>query len=184
MRAHDETTSGGGTPRELLRDDATAIYRELRQLAAACFRGRRGHTLQPTALVHEALLRLRGADSGVEFSQRQYFALAARAMRQILVDHARARGRRKRGGGIRPVALDESDAPVTAIDLDSDLLDLESALTEMASLDPRQAAIVELRFFGGLEMQEVAAVVGISLSTAEREWRAAKAWLGQRLAAR
>ena len=181
--------SGEGDVRT--RDELMAIvYGELHRIAEACFRSQpASHTLQPTALVHEAYARLVGSDSVDVDGRHQFFALAARAMRQILVDHARAKHREKRGGAARPVA---ADAPIAAdaaalpglpVAADvGELIDLDDALGDLAALDPRQAQLVELRFFGGLEMTEVAACMAVSISTAEREWRVARAWLGQRLA--
>lgn len=156
------------------------IYRELRAIAEGVLGGQRpGLTLQPTALVHEAWLRLANAGD-VDLAGRQhFFALAAKAMRQLLVDHARARGRLKRGGGSARETLDERIA--AAAGLEPDLLDLDAALDELAALDPRQAQVVELKYFGGLEMDAVAEALAISKSTAEREWRAARAWLALRL---
>jgi RNA polymerase sigma factor (TIGR02999 family) len=154
---------------------------ELRAIAGGLLRRERAdHTLQPTALVNEAWMRLfRSAGSAPE-GRRHFFALAAKVMRQILVDHARSGKREKRGGGEAALPLDEALAAVAVERLD--LLDLNSALEELAALDERQARVVELRFFGGLEAEEAADVLGVSLSTIEREWRAARAWLYQRLA--
>ncbi|MCA8967336.1 MAG: sigma-70 family RNA polymerase sigma factor [Planctomycetes bacterium] len=156
------------------------VYAELRALAASHLRrARRPEDLQPTALVHEVYLKLLG-DRGAAVNDREhFFALAARAMRQLCVDFARARLADKRGGGQAPVTLDEALA--AAADMEVDVLDLDAALTELAELDPREARVVELRFFSGLSMDEVAAALSISLATAEREWRAARAWLAQRL---
>lgn len=156
------------------------VYDELRAIAAAYLRTQRAsHTLSPTALVSEAYLKLFGG-ADVDLSDRKhFFALAARAMRQLLVDHARARGRDKRGGGGRAVTLDEV---VVGVDrAAADWLDLDLALAELAELDGRQAQIVELRTFGGYEMADIAEALGVSKSTVEREWRSARAWLGVRL---
>jgi RNA polymerase sigma factor (TIGR02999 family) len=160
------------------------VYRELHAIAAAHLRrARRPDDLQPTSLVHEVYAKLLGPDGGAAVNDRaHFFALAARAMRQLCVDHARARRAGKRGGDREVVTLDE--ATVRAAGLDVDLLDLDGLLTELAALDPRGARVVELRFFGGLTMPEVATSLGVSLATAEREWRAARAWLGQRLGIR
>jgi RNA polymerase sigma factor (TIGR02999 family) len=140
---------------------------------------RAGATWQPTMLVNEAYVKLfdRTRDSWTD--RGHFFAVAARAMRQILVDHARAHAAQKRGGGMDRVTLSERpDAhPADA----TDVLDLDEALGELAANDERAARVVELRFFGGLEMTEVASAMNISISTAEREWRAARAWLGHRL---
>lgn len=156
------------------------VYDELRALAAAQLRRERpGHTLQATALAHEAYLRL-SDQRGVEgFERRQFLALAAKMIRRILVDHARTRDRAKRGGGKQPVTL--VDALAVTGGGQVDLLDLHDALERLATLDARQAKVVELRFFGGLGIREAAAVLGISARTVDNEWRAARAWLGREL---
>jgi RNA polymerase sigma factor (TIGR02999 family) len=154
---------------------------ELRAIAAGLLRRERSdHTLHPTALVNEAWMRLFQGQTGTgPEGRKHFFALAAKVMRQVLVDHARRRGRAKRGGGDEPLPLDEALAMVAIEGVD--VLDLSTALEELAGLDERQARVVELRFFGGLEAEEVADVLGVSLSTVERDWRAARAWLFQRL---
>jgi|JRYL01.1.fsa_nt_gb RNA polymerase sigma factor (TIGR02999 family) len=156
------------------------VYAELRALAASHLRrARHPGDLQPTALVHEVYLKLLG-ERGANVNDREhFFALAARAMRQLCVDFARARLADKRGGGQAAVTLDEALAAASGMQVD--VLDLDAALTELAALDPREARVVELRFFSGLSMAEVAQAMSISLATAEREWRAARAWLAQRL---
>ena len=158
------------------------VYDQLRALAGRHMRGERpDHTLQPTALVNEAWMRLfQGQGIDDPQGRRHFFALAARVMRQVLVDHARRRGRDKRGGGEQPKPLEGALALAEVEGVD--VLDLDTALEELAGLDARQARVVELRFFGGLEAQEVAEVLEVSLSTVERDWRAARAWLYQRLA--
>lgn len=162
-----------------------AVVAELRATAQGIL-GARGasHTLQPTALVNEVFLKLFGTDALAAVHDRgHFFALAARAMRQVLVDHARARRAAKRGGGAEPERT-LGDALGVGTPGTDDLLDVDEALAQLALLDERQARLVELRFFAGLEMPEVAAVLGVSLSTAEREWRAARAWLGRRMQGR
>jgi RNA polymerase sigma-70 factor (ECF subfamily) len=157
------------------------VYDELRQLAAAILRQERpGHSLQPTALVNEAYLRLIDA-TRVEWQGRaQFLALAGRLMRQILVDHARAKGAAKRGGDRARVTLvDESGGPRGTQELD--LLDVDEALGELAALDARKAKVIELRFFAGLEMREIAEVLRIGMTTAEDDWYFARAWLRRRL---
>jgi RNA polymerase sigma-70 factor, ECF subfamily len=156
------------------------VHAQLRALAQGCLRKQpAGHTLQPTALVHEAFLKLFGSERDGWSDRKHFFALAAKSMRQILVDHARTQRRLKRGGGRLRVTFDESlaarseDAP--------EVLDLDEALSELSAADERQGRIVELRFFGGLEVSEVAELLDLSKSTVEREWRAARAWLGVRL---
>ena len=152
------------------------IYAELRRLARSYLRReRRDHTLQPTALVHEAFMKL--IDQRVVRWQNRahFFGIAAQAMRRILVDHARASAAGKRGAGERPMSLDEAlvltDAP------DVDVLALDEALTRLAAVDLQQSRVVELRFFGGLTMEETAEVLSISPATVGREWTLAKAWL-------
>ena len=158
------------------------VYAELRALAQSHLRNQvASHTLQPTALVHEAYLRLFDPKRCQWNDRQHFFALAARVMRQILVDHARAQHRIKRGEGRLRVTLDES-TPGQVTD-DIGVLDLDEALSELSSQDERQGRIVELRFFGGLEVEEVAGVLALSKSTVERELRAARAWLGVRLEA-
>jgi len=158
-----------------------AIVSELRSVAQAYLGGRSAsHTLQPTALVNEVFLRLFGAEALASVRDRShFFALAARAMRQILIDHARARRARGEHGGTPEVTID-GPLGMGATSAD-DLLDVDAALSELAHLDERQARIVELRFFAGLEVEEVAGVLDVSVSTVEREWRAARAWLARRL---
>lgn len=157
------------------------VYRELRYLAAASWRSeKRGHTLQPTAVVHEAFLRLMG-QQGVSWESRtQFLAIAAQMMRRVLTDHARRKGAAKRGGAeqIR-VELDDEVGRLEARELD--LVALDEALAGLEALDPRQARIVELRFFAGLTLAETAEAVGISTATVKREWETAKAWLAREM---
>jgi RNA polymerase sigma-70 factor, ECF subfamily len=153
------------------------IYGELRRLAAGYLRRERvGHTLQPTALVHEAYLRLVD-QTQVRWQNRAHFlGVAAQMMRRILVDHARAREAGKRGGEFQKLSLDENvDASGGGRDLD--LVALDDALERLAELDPQKSKIVELRFFGGLSVEETAEVLGVSAPTVKRQWRMAKAWL-------
>ena len=153
------------------------VYGELHRIAAQCFRRERNeHTLQATALLHEAVLRLMDLDS-IEWSDRGHFyAVAARMMRRILVDHAREQRRLKRGGGEKHVTL--AEAEVIAVDGKSpDMEALDAALATLAARDERMAKIVELRFFAGLTSDEIARSLGISVPTATREWRRARIWL-------
>jgi RNA polymerase sigma-70 factor, ECF subfamily len=151
-------------------------YPELREMARRCFRMERPeHTLQATALVHEAYLRLIGARDQTWQDRVHFFAIAAGIMRRILVDHARARGRAKRGGGMRQVNLDA--ALLVATELNPELVRLDEALADLAAFDPRKARVVELRYFGGLTSQEAAAVLRVSPQTINRDWSLAKAWL-------
>jgi RNA polymerase sigma factor (TIGR02999 family) len=152
------------------------VSAELHRLAHRCMeREPDGHTLQTTALVNEAYLRLIDA-SRVEWRDRaHFFAVSANLMRRILVDFARARRSRKRGGDVVQVTLDESNTPSPQPDLD--VIALDEALEKLAAFDPLAARIVELRFFGGLNVAEVAEVVGVSPRTIKREWAAARVWL-------
>ncbi len=157
-----------------------ALVSELRRLAERHFaRGGVGNTLQPTALVNEAYLRLFQSGAPDWNDRDHFFAVAAKAMRQIMIDQARRRSSLKRGGGHQAVTLDEAMAVAAGIDVE--LLDLHEGLEQLEELDPRQGRIVELRYFLGLDVAEVAAVLGTSKSTVEREWRAGRAWLGQHL---
>jgi RNA polymerase sigma factor (TIGR02999 family) len=152
------------------------LYEELRALAASFFRDQRpDHTLQPTALVHEAYAKMVGA-TDISFQGKAHFmAVAARAMRQNLIDHARRRGAEKRGGGAGRVTLDE--AAVAAAAREVDLLELDDALARLEALNERQCRIVELRYFAGLSVEETAAVLDVSAPTVKRDWRMARAWL-------
>jgi RNA polymerase sigma factor (TIGR02999 family) len=153
------------------------VYDELRKLAAAKMAQERpGQTLNPTALVHEAYLRLVGPADGHRWENcGHFFAAAAEAMRRILVEAARRKGRARHGGGRRRVDLDESG--IVAESPGDDLLALDEALTRLAELDPMRAELVKLRFFAGLTMPEAATALGISLATAERHWAFARTWL-------
>lgn len=154
------------------------VYEELRRRAASHLRHERpGHTLRPTDLVHETYLRLCRQDAAWQ-NREQFFGVASRLMRRILVDHARARAAGKRGGGLR-VTLVEGAAP--AGPGEPDLLDLDAALDELAALDERQAHLVELRYFGGLSIDETARALQLSPATVSREWTAARTWLYRRL---
>lgn len=152
------------------------VYDELRRLASAYMRRERpDHTLQATALVHEAYLRLVDQTQIDWRGRAHFFSIAARLMRQILVDHARERNAAKRGGGMTRLALD--DAVSFARDSEIDLIALDDALKTLASFDQQQSQIVELRFFGGLTIEETSEVLDVSPSAVKREWGLAKAWL-------
>jgi RNA polymerase sigma factor (TIGR02999 family) len=153
------------------------VYRQLRRLAGYYMRGERiDHTLQPTALVHEAYLRLFGKAQPEWQTQSHFVRVATRAMRQILVDHARRRTRDKRGGAQRKLSLDESVVAATD-QAPETVLALEEALKELAAADPRQVEIVEMIYFTGLTQEETAQALGISERTVRREWTLARAWL-------
>ena len=191
---------GGATPAgaapavtELLRawgaGDRTAldalipvVYSELRRQAQRALRREgAGHTLQPTALVHEAWLRLDGQHDARWESRTQFLAVAAQAMRRVLVDHARTRRALKRGGGGAQVTLGDADSAVAAPDRAVDVLALDEALARLATLDPRKARLVELRYFAGLSIPEAAAALGVSQATVGREWSVARMWLRREL---
>jgi RNA polymerase sigma factor (TIGR02999 family) len=160
------------------------VHDELHELAARHLsRERRGHTLQPTALVNEAYLKLAG-QPGVDWQSRaHFFAIAATVMRRILVDHARRKRSRKRGAGAATMALDDLavESPRREVDV-FDAYALDRALTRLERLDERQARVVELRYFGGMTVEETAEVVGSSPATIYREWAVARAWLYRELA--
>lgn len=152
------------------------VYRELHLRARRCMaREREQHTLQTTALIHEAYLRLVGSSPVDWESRTHFFAIAARLMRRILVDRARGRRAQKRGGAVRPVAFDEE--LVVAGPPTRDLVSLDDALTALAAVDERKAKVVELRFFGGLSVEETAQHLRVSPQTVLRDWKLSKAWL-------
>lgn len=152
------------------------VYAELRRRAAAYLRReRRTHTLQPTALVNEAYVRLVDQNRIAWKNRAQFYGVAACIMRRILVDHARAARMAKRSGRLVSVTLEEHHAKVGAPDVD--VMALDEALTRLAAFDPRKSSVAELRFFSGLSVEESAHVLGVSVTTVEREWRAARAWL-------
>ncbi|HPF39395.1 MAG TPA: sigma-70 family RNA polymerase sigma factor [Phycisphaerae bacterium] len=156
------------------------VYKELRALAGSYLRNARAnHTLQPTALVHEAYLRLVRSDAGWS-SRKHFFDVAAMAMRQLLTDHARRRATKKRGGKAQQMSLTLSDVPSDVM-AEVDLIALDEALTRLSELDPRQARIVELRYLAGLSIEETADVLETSPRTVTREWRVARAWLRTQL---
>ncbi len=156
------------------------VYNELHRIAAREMRREHGeHTLQTTAIVHEAYLRITKSEP-IDWKDRAHFyAVAAQQLRRVLVDHARRQHSEKRGGGISPLSLWESDGP--AIASDEHVLAVNEALTRLESLDPRAAKVVELRFFGGLNEAETAEALSISVATLKRDWDFAKAWLAGQL---
>lgn len=160
------------------------VYDELRLLARRYLRReRQGHTLQTSALVHEAYLRLlkpEGEEGGAFENRAHFFGVAAHAMRRVLVDNARRRNFAKRGGGVaRHVELEE--AATLAVGRDAELVALDDALQELSRLDPRKCRVMELRYFGGLSVEETATALGISVATVMREWSTARAWLRREL---
>lgn len=169
---------GPGEAREPFDAVFSLAYEELRRLASSVRRGDPCVTLTPTALVNEAWIKLARTPGLASTSREHFKRVAARAMRQVLVEAARRRHALKRGGGLTLVTLDESVGE--AVELD-DLLALDAALQALARMSPRQAALVESRFFGGLEVSEAAALLGVSEATALRDWRASRAWLAKEL---
>jgi RNA polymerase sigma factor (TIGR02999 family) len=157
-----------------------AVYDELRRQAARYLRRERaGHTLQTTALIHEAYVRLVDQRNVQWQNRAHFFGIAARMMRRILVDHARAKKRAKRGGSDVKISL--ADANILAKEQDLDVVALDEALTRLAEIDEQQSRVVELRFFSGLTVEETAEVMGISPATVKRDWSMAKAWLHREL---
>ena len=152
------------------------VFAELRRLAESYLRSEApGHTLQPTALVHEAFLRMVGRSAPKCENRSEFYGVAARLMSQILIDHARTRQAIKRGGAVVHYSLDEDQ--VISLERDSDFVALDDALDRLAVIDPRKSQVVELRFFGGLSVQETVEVLKVSEKTVRREWQFAKAWL-------
>lgn len=157
-----------------------AIYDDLKRLAASQLKQERPeHTLHPTALVHEAYIRLVNQRTAEWNDRLHFFSIAARIIRRILIDHARERQALKRGGGRRAIAIEPDE--VASPERDLDLVALDEALEELATLSERQARIVELRFFGGLTIPEIAEALSIGSRSVDREWQAARAWLFHRL---
>ncbi len=168
-----------GGDQEALKSLVPIVYSELRRLAHNRLRHeRQNHTLQTTALVHEAYLRLAENPPNKVADRKHFLALAAGVMRQVLVDHAREKQAQKRDGGVQ-IELDSKIAPVT--DRVLDVLAINEALTSLAKLDPRQCTIVELRFFAGLSIEDTAEVMGMSIATVKRDWLTARAWLFQQM---
>ncbi len=174
-----QLNAGDGSAAERL---LPLVYDELRGLANGYFaRQPAGHTLQPTALVHEAYLKLAGRE-GIHWQSRAHFmAVAAKAMRHILMNHARDKAAVKRGGGRRQITLDEGFTPAADGRRELDLIALDEALTKLGELSDRQGRVVELRFFGGLTIAEAAHVLGVGTTTVEDDWHLARAWLGREL---
>lgn len=155
------------------------VYKDLRRLAGHYLKQeRQGHTLQPTALVHEAFLKLIGQDTAWQNS-KHFFAMAANLMRRILVDYARSHDAKKRGGSAEKVSLD--DAFVFAKERPAEVIALDEAMNELAEIDPRRAQVVELKFFGGLNTDEIAEILQVHSNTVLRDWNLARAWLKTKL---
>lgn len=169
--------------RKALETITPVVYRELRRIAASHLRRERsGHTLQPTDLLHEAFLRLIGQHDQTWKNRAHFFGVAAHLMRNILVDHARMKASGKRGGGVEKVSLDE--AVQAGVSRPAQLIALDDALSDLEKIDPRKCQIVELRFFGGMSLEEAAEATGISTSTVVREQRMAEAWLQRQMLVR
>ena len=167
----------GGDTREHL---AEIIYPELKKIARKQFRSERvGHPLQPTALVHEAYVRMVAGDGHTWQNRAHFFGAAAEIMRRILVDHARARAAQKRGGRSMPISLDDVNVGVDPVDVE--LLDLDAALSQLETLSRRQAQIVAMRYFAGLSIPDIAEAVGVTARTVDRDLSAARVWLRRRL---
>lgn len=164
--------------RRALDDLFSAAYEELRRLAASVRRDDPAATISPTALVNEAWLKLADSPAVARTSPLHFKRIAARAMRQVLVEAARRRNAEKRGGGVPVVTFDDAMSSVATAD---DVLGLDAALEALAQIEPRQALMVESRYFGGLDVAETAALLGVSEATVLRDWRAAKAWLAREL---
>ncbi len=170
--------SGGN--RDALERILVLVYPELRKIAQRCLMNERGgHTLQATALVNEAYLRLIDIQNVEWHDRAHFFAIGARLMRRILVDYARSRGYAKRGGGAQRVDFDE--ALVVSAQIDPALVRMDDALTQLASFDSRKAQIVEMRYFGGLHAEDIAAVLGVSVQTVHRDWSLARTWLAREM---
>ena len=168
-----------GSP-EALDELIPIVYSELRQLARHQLRGERSdHSLQPTALTHEAFLRLFGTRQISWQNRAHFFAVASQLMRRVLVEHARKRRASKRAGSATRVILDEARTPAEPVDVD--VIALHEALTELEKVDPRQSRIVELKYFGGLNNEETAEVLSVSLATVKRDWSVARLWLRRAL---
>ena len=173
----DATAADVGESPELL---VTLLYQELRRVARRALRSERpNHTLQPTALINETYLRLAAQNQQLWSDRVQFLAAASHLMREILVDYARTRNRAKRGGGVAPVSVE--DAGRLSLAPDVELIELDEALDALERIDPQQRKISEMRYFGGLSIEETAEALGISPATVKRDWRMAKAWLHREL---
>ncbi len=176
----DGRTPAANSPESASIDSATLA--KLRAIAESFLRRERtGHTLQPTALVNEAVLVLTERRDLGHTSQNEYIQIAVQAMRRILIDYARAKKTEKRGGDMRRVTLDSAALVGRPVEALGDILDIEEALARLEALNPRQAEVVGLRFYGGLPMDQIAEVLGISKRSAESAWTCARAWLQKEL---
>jgi RNA polymerase sigma factor (TIGR02999 family) len=181
-QAFQARRSASSTQKTLdLEDVFSLVYEELRRLASFVRRNEVNATINSTALVHEAWLKLKDSPRLAEASPGYFKAVAAKAMRQVLVDEARRRSARKRGGQGEVVFVNFTDSPTEMVSCHTELLALDAALEELSQLNPRQAEMVEKRFFGGLNVTEIATLLGVSESSIDRDWRSAKAWLAGRI---
>jgi len=166
--------------KQALEELTPLVYQELRRIAGSFLRRERSdHTLQPTALLNEAYMRLAGQNATSWKDRAHFFGVAAHLMRMILVDHARSKSAEKRGGGVKPVSLDEALSATR--ERPADLVALDDALMELEEFDPRKSKVIELRYFGGLTVDEAAEVLGISTSTLVRDQRLAEAWIQRQM---
>lgn len=170
----------GQSPRAAVDAMLPVIYEELRRIAHFRLRAEQtGHTLETTGLVHEAYIRLAGSER-LDFESRAHFlAIAAQAMRHILIDSAHTRRTQKRGGGLRPLTID--DMPIVAESRSDEVIALDEALVRLSTINERQARVVECRYFGGMNIDDTAAALGISTATVKRDWMLARAWLNLEL---
>src|SRR5947209_9749496 len=180
-KARDDEGDPPAGQRRALDDPFSLVYEELRRLASFVRKNEAGVTVNSTALVHEAWLKLKDSPNLAATSPAHFKAIAAKAMRQVLVDEARRRSARKRGGAGEAAFFTIDDSIDEIASCDEDLIALDRALDELAELNSRQARLVESRFFAGLTVAETAGVLGVSESVVERDWRAAKAWLASRI---
>jgi RNA polymerase sigma factor (TIGR02999 family) len=181
QKERERETDHTAKEREALDQLFSLAYEELRRLASSVKRGDPSSTLSPTALVNEAWMKLAKQPVIAATSRLHFKRIAARAMRQLLIEAARRRNAHKRGGEGEAIFVSFDDSLDGAVTPQGNMLALDTALTELARLEPRQALIVESRFFGGLEVSEISSLIGVSEATILRDWRAAKAWLGQSL---
>jgi RNA polymerase sigma factor (TIGR02999 family) len=181
QKERERETDHTAKEREALDQLFSLAYEELRRLASSVKRGDPSSTLSPTALVNEAWMKLAKQPVIAATSRLHFKRIAARAMRQLLIEAARRRNAHKRGGEGEAIFVSFDDSLDGAVTPQENMLALDTALTELARLEPRQALIVESRFFGGLEISEISSLIGVSEATILRDWRAAKAWLGQSL---
>lgn len=181
QKVRSEGIDAGFEHRKILDDLFSLVYEELRRLASFVRRSENSASTNTTALVHEAWLKMKDSPELAQTTVAHFKAIAARAMRQVLVDEARRRTAHKRGGCGEIVFIPLDEAGKASANCDEELLALDVALSELTRLSPRQGQVVENRFFGGLDVAETAAVLGVSESAVERDWRAARAWLAHRL---